>query len=167
MAKLNWSEAYRQQAFSDYEVFEKLNSSGVSYCHILRYMQMCTEKLAKSFISAQSNKERQPNSHKVLVQFIRATHNYEQLYLSMNFTKRNAYSNYLNKVILPVAKALEDYYPSGEYDKPNTEYPWEINNNIALPNDYYFPALDETNSRVAAFWDYIRKCFVFFSSQTY
>ena len=94
MAKVNWSEAYRKQALSDYLVLELLESSDQSYCHKLRYMQMCTEKLAKCYLSALSGKGRQPNTHERLVSFIHATRYYTRLYQYMNFKKRDAYWNY-------------------------------------------------------------------------
>ncbi len=167
MAKVNWSEAYRRQAVSDYEVLIILESVKVPYCHKLRYMQMCTEKLAKCFLSVLSGKERQPNTHERLVKFVLATRYYPKLYQYMNFKKKDAYWNYLDAWILPVAKALEDHYPSGKDDRPNTEYPWEMGDNVIIPSEYKFPGLSETNRKVVAFWNYIRSCFRFFSNQTY
>ena len=51
---MTWSEAFCTQAESDFRVFQKLmreNGSGeVAFCHCLHFLQMATEKLAKSFL---------------------------------------------------------------------------------------------------------------------
>lgn len=164
---ITWSEAYRRQAISDYEALVILESSDVSYCHKLRYLQMCTEKLAKCFLSYKRNNIRIENTHAKLVEFINATRYYKPLYTFLGYRSTNAYSYFLNKNIIQVAKALEDYYPSGYYDRPNTEYPWEINEAIQIPSEYEFINLNERTPQVAAFWVYISKCFRFFSRQQY
>ena len=47
---MDWSGAFLEQAKSDYEVFRLLNASRQSLCHRLHYMQMASEKTAKSFL---------------------------------------------------------------------------------------------------------------------
>jgi hypothetical protein len=48
---MTWREAFRQQALSDYAVFRHLTRvADIPVCHRLHYLQMATEKLAKSLL---------------------------------------------------------------------------------------------------------------------
>ena len=157
---MNWSEAYFLQAKSDYELLQLLlKQSGVPPCHAMHYLQMCTEKLAKGFLSMNQGGVRQPNKHERLVKFMRAARSYTRIRDSFGFKSQNQYDAFING-ILPIGEALETLYPSGNIDRPNPEYPWQNNIGVNCPCQYSFPNLDITNPKVLKFLMFIKICFI-------
>ena len=53
---MTWKQAFRKQARSDYDIFSEFNNATnlKPICHQLHYLQMATEKLAKSFFCDQT-----------------------------------------------------------------------------------------------------------------
>ena len=54
---MTWSDAFLRQAVSDYQMFKRLSDkrSDAAICHRLQFLQMATEKLAKSFLISDSS----------------------------------------------------------------------------------------------------------------
>ncbi len=119
------SEAFLAQSMSDMHVFDMLFlRGGVDDCHIVHYLQMFTEKLAKAAIySVSGNMKR---SHIALTKLpkIMATRRFaEKLGYQNRFDQYQAHL----KRIAPFCLAIERSCPavaSLAEDMPNTEYPW-------------------------------------------
>jgi hypothetical protein len=47
---MSWRDAFFVQAWSDYAVFEIMDDNNYPRCHVLHYLQMTTEKLAKGYL---------------------------------------------------------------------------------------------------------------------
>lgn len=142
---------------SDYNALRVLQGSTLEYCHELRYLQMCTEKLAKFYLSRQAGDQRQPNVHPRLTVFLRATRYDQKMHRRLRYS-RNQYLACLRD-ILPFAVALEELYPVGSNDRPNTEYPWERGDDVFCPCEYDYPELNPDDGRVRQFRFLLDKCF--------
>ena len=141
---MDWSGAFLEQAKSDYEVFRLLNASRQSLCHRLHYMQMASEKTAKSFLCKKGSQSKPQKSHKVLTQFLHASKGHpfirERLGFGDNYL---AYCTYIES-IMDIADKIENLAPSGTKEQPNPEYPWLVDGAVYAPCQYAFDELDKT-----------------------
>ena len=64
---MTWREAFLEQARSDFAMFDLLNEAKVPQCHVLHYLQMATEKLAKALSLSPRSQEAPPFTHAILV----------------------------------------------------------------------------------------------------
>jgi len=119
-------ELWWQQAKSDHDIFLLLRQQGVAQCHILHYLQMVTEKLAKAYFW----REESPPSknHAAFVQFLRflgqiRPADRERIAKLFSFSRFSDFQNWL-RMILPMAYELERIAPALANDGPNSEYPW-------------------------------------------
>ncbi len=123
-------EAYLAQAKSDLGVFDVLLQSQVEDCHIVHYLQMSTEKLAKAVICRQlgSNKK----SHIAFSKLFKMLDN--QLYAEcLGYEgKFDSYRCAIRK-FETLALGIERSCPavaSRSEDMPNAEYPWLLPNKV-------------------------------------
>jgi hypothetical protein len=138
---MNWKQAFKRQAESDYDVFVLLNKvEHLPVSHSLHYLQMTSEKIAKSFQCADD--KRPPLKHSVLKTFmvsLKATPAVRN-YLGYK-GKEEAFGNFL-RTMSSVADRIEKLAPSGQdVNSPNCEYPWQSRANpldIVAPVDYSF-----------------------------
>lgn len=152
---LTWKEAYLKQAKSDYSIFKKLNELQVDFCQELHYLQMASEKLAKSLTCPFDNTPPK-KTHYALVGFIRTI---KVIDFSKKFGQKNfvSYKNYIDS-ILPFADKIEKLHPSGEISRPNPEYPWEDNyGNVQSPIDYGFDDIKNDRIGMSKFKTFISK----------
>lgn len=120
---MSWKEGYLQQAKSDYETYRILTANKVKICHRLHYLQMASEKLAKSFMCRGSQRPTRL-THYVLVRFLQTTKKQPGISRLMN-DNQSVYCSYIDG-LLEIAKRVEDLAPSGgDFCKLNPEYPWE------------------------------------------
>ena len=136
---MTWQDGYLRQAESDYSIYSDLNKRRAPLCHRLHYLQMASEKLAKSFLCHGRHKPYK-KTHYALVRFLNSTKGHPSIPRLLGYSKnRLAYCAYIDS-ILDVAKRIENLAPAGGiYDKFNPEYPWkDIFGKIQVPSDYPF-----------------------------
>jgi len=137
---MNWRKAYLAQAWSDYEVFRKLNSDGHPLCHKLHYLQMATEKLAKGFLC---NADDPPpkKTHFVLVRFLQVSKHRPEWVKRLGYEGRNRVYASIVDNLLPLAERIEKLAPvGGDFDRINPEYPWmDSGGKVICPAAYSFP----------------------------
>jgi hypothetical protein len=119
---LDMKGAFRRQAISDYHVFELLKKNKVEICHQLHYIQMCTEKLAKSLNPVPGD----PKSvHPAFVHFVRNTAiRHDAFRRACKMKTKDAFRAYLQS-LEPMAQDIEDLAPEATQRRLNPEYPWK------------------------------------------
>lgn len=137
---MTWKIAFLQQAYSDYKLFLHLQQDAAPFCHQLHYLQMTTEKLAKGYLAYDNNRPEQ--IHNVFLKFMRSIRGNPELSRLYGCSPRQ-FREFIDS-LLPLAKQLEEVAPAGGKDKPNAEYPWELDNSIYVPATYNFPGLSFT-----------------------
>ena len=141
---MTWQAGYLRQAESDYKVFSDLKTAAL--CHRLHYLQMASEKLAKSFLCHGSLKPYK-KTHYALVRFLKSSKRTTNVSRLLGYTNNHlAYCSYVDS-ILEAAKRVEDLAPvGGDYDKLNPEYPWKDSSGaIQVPVDYPFAEFSRTD----------------------
>ncbi len=142
---MSWRKAYLKQAESDYAVFILLNTGNRALCHKLHYLQMTTEKLAKSFMSTETSPPPK-KTHFALVRFLKMSKSRPEIRRALGFEKNyKAYVSYIDS-LLDIAERVEQLAPvGGDYDVINPEYPWRDSlGNVQCPCSYAFPELRQT-----------------------
>ncbi len=137
---MTWRDAYLQQAWSDFKVYQDLNANGYALCHQLHYLQMATEKLAKGF-QCPIGGGPYPKTHFAFVKFLQQIKQQPRIYYSrLQFKSKNQFSSHTQS-LAPIADLIEKLAPAGgDYDKVNPEYPWADGaNNVYCPVSYGFP----------------------------
>lgn len=157
---VDWRAAYFQQAYSDYEMLLKLLADeNAPLCQTLHYLQMTTEKLAKSFLT-QPGGPRHPKTHDAFARFVVKFARFDKdLQSACGFTDVRQYSMYLDG-LCDLAQRVENLSPEGD-DHPNPEYPWEQNGVVIVPLTYPFPDLDlrQQSPKMAKLLKFIASCF--------
>lgn len=154
---MTWSRAFRRQAESDYQIFKRFagKDSDVAICHRLHALQMATEKLAKSYLSAGAS-EPPKKTHLALVRFIKALSSNPDIRDRFTFgNNRRQFKAYIDSLI-PLAEQIEALAPvGGDIERVNPEYPWlNGRQEIMCPADYSFPEFTKSDLvRLARFID--------------
>ena len=131
-------ELFLRQASSDFQMFERLqpmvNSRVVEACHALHYLQMATEKLAKTYFLKLGPIERRTatfpsfGAHLATRQRIRQALGYRD---SLSF--RNDLL-----MVAGLATGIEELAPDLADEGPNTEYPWPAPDYTHAPASFHF-----------------------------
>jgi hypothetical protein len=136
---MNWRDGYLRQAESDYRIYSDLNQRRAPLCHRLHYLQMASEKLAKSFLCHKRHKPYR-KTHYALARFLKSTKRHPAIPRLLGYGNYHlAYAAYIDS-LLNVAERFENLAPvGGNYDKLNPEYPWQDGfGKIQVPVDYPF-----------------------------
>lgn len=144
---MNWRDAFLTQAWSDYQLFEKLNSERCPLCHKLHYLQMATEKLAKSFLCSPKSDNPPRKTHYAFVRFLKLSKQRHHWRKGLGYEHNlNAYASYIDSLI-PVAERIEKLAPvGGNFDKVNPEYPWIDGERIVIcPALHHFSEFKKTD----------------------
>lgn len=153
----SWSQAFYRQARSDYEMYLLLNREGAPACHRLHYLQMCTEKLAKSYQSDPRTNSRPVRSHHAFVRFMQLVKSRPE------FRRRYGRSNdqfvAMIDSLLPLSRRIEELAPAGDQDAPNPEYPWEDGDTVRVPVEEAFANIDFTSPQMIKLLRFIDVCF--------
>jgi hypothetical protein len=137
-----FQQAWWRQSKADHAVFALLWRAQVSPCHLLHYLQMVTEKLAKAFFW-RSGSPPSKKSHVAFVKFLRylaaVRHDVPQRRIANLFACRR-FSDFQGRVraVLPIAYELERLAPNLANDGPNPEYPWPFVRPLVAPVDHDF-----------------------------
>lgn len=154
---MTWGQAFRRQAESDYQVFKRFSatSSEVPVCHRLHFLQMATEKLAKSFLIGTST-ETPKKSHFALVRFLRVVSSSPDIRDRFKFGNNpKQFKAYIDSLI-PLAEQIEALVPvGGDIERLNPEYPWlNGQQEVMCPADYDFSEFTKSDLvRFAKFID--------------
>ena len=158
---MTWAEAFRRQAASDYQVFKQFSASGskVAGCHRLHFLQMATEKLAKSFLIGVAS-DPPKKTHLALVAFLRTISTNRDIRGRFKFGNHpKQFQAYIDSLI-PLAERIQALAPlGGNLERPNPEYPWlSGQQEVICPADYDFRELTESEIvRFARFIDTLLK----------
>jgi len=119
-----WSNAYLEQARSDWDTREVVSENGCAVCHELHYIQMATEKLGKAVLLRSGNPlDSVIKTHKAFVSFLRVAARNPSLRQRFGWSVRQLRA-YM-KGIEPIADQIERLAPALSHEGPNAEYPWE------------------------------------------
>lgn len=138
---MTWREAFRHQALSDYAVFRHLMSQAdIPVCHRLHYLQMATEKLAKSLLLIGSN-ALEERSHYALVPLLRILPGRPDIRARLKWADNpKQFKTYIEKKVIPWAEKIQNLVPVGASDRLNPEYPWlNGRGEVECPAAYSFP----------------------------
>lgn len=129
-----------QQAQSDHDVFVLLRKAGVAQCHVIHYLQMVSEKLAKAYFWRSGVAP--PRSHAGFVKFLRflcqiRQTDRERVAGLFTFKSFDDFQYWVRKV-LPIAYDLERVSPDLANQGPNPEYPWPHDNPVSAPVNHTF-----------------------------
>jgi hypothetical protein len=120
--RLWWS-----QAKSDHDVFVLLRRQGVAECHLLHYLQMTTEKIAKAYFWQKGRPPRK--EHVAFVDFVKFLgssgngNDRKRIARVFGFQRFRSLQNLLRS-LAGLARSLERLAPNLADDGPNAEYPW-------------------------------------------
>jgi len=131
-----------QQAKSDHEAFQLLRRQGIAQCHLLHYLQMVTEKIAKAYFWHDGSSP--PKSHAGFAKFLRALGgiqplDQERIANLFAFTRFKDFQYWIEKPAMPIAYGLERLAPALANNGPNPEYPWPHEQPEYAPANYDFP----------------------------
>jgi hypothetical protein len=128
---------FLRQARSNHRVFELLRrAAGVEQSHVLHYLQMTTEMLAKAYAWKHSQST---FSHKVFVAFLRNLSGDRQACKCLGYEDQRSTWGTRLRECLPVARDVELLAPAVEQLGSNAEYPWPPAGPTTCPADYDFP----------------------------
>ena len=120
-----FQECWWEQARSDHLVFVLLREEGVEPCHLLHYLQMVVEKLAKAYRWRTGTPP--VLSHASFVIFLkmlisRTSLERERIALRLGFPGAESFKSFI-RASAPLAYDIERLAPTLAGDGPNPEYP--------------------------------------------
>jgi hypothetical protein len=120
---------------------------------------MASEKLAKAWSCSKHGTERPPQTHNVLLSFLRTAKDSRQIRSACKMSRQKArYQAYIEGLKL-FAKEIELLAPVGNIDKPNPEYPWYSIASVICPLDYSFHTIVTKHPQVTKFCGFLETCF--------
>ena len=151
------SDAFLAQAQSDLRVFSiliEMNRESVSECHVLHYLQMASEKLAKAIL-IRNNIE--VNKSHVSPSKLPGRLKNRNLASSLGYKNFRAYMAFLKR-ITPLMQDIEKLNPavaSANENMPNVEYPWfgrdnQLNDAWLVPANHDFGIVKKLKSQGSA-----------------
>jgi hypothetical protein len=141
--RLAFARAFLAQARSDWAVYKLLSASDVPACHVLHYLQMASEKLAKAYRlrDTEAPVEELTRHHTGFAKFL------NQYLLSPRFKERYHGKDHalqsMRKSAERLARAVERLAPaidSGATPE-NAEYPWQTGDRVVAPCEWSYPEL--------------------------
>ncbi|MCA1596475.1 MAG: hypothetical protein LC772_08645 [Chloroflexi bacterium] len=109
----------------------------VPLCQQLHYLQMATEKLAKSHLTSGASPP--TRSHDAFVKFLRVAKRRPDVRKACGYYDAAMFTAFIDS-ILPKAQAIEDLSPEGA-EHPNPEYRWQVGADVVCPVDHPFADL--------------------------
>lgn len=121
-----YQSVWWEQAASDYRVYRLLLHQVVEPCHLLHYLQMATEKVAKAYLWRDG--QAPSLTHSGLVQFLRnltlaSASERPRILRAFSFRTVATFRSSINR-LLPIAYEVETLAPTLARGGPNPEYPW-------------------------------------------
>ena len=131
-----------EQVLSDYKAFKIMEQARQDKCQVLHYLQMLTEKLAKTYFLRDNHPPKA--THAVFVKYLCDIGLYRpsRVIGALRFKNRRSLENFI-LMATPIAHEIEKLAPSlSNFDKPNIEYPWPHKFAKYSPSKYHFPIWD-------------------------
>jgi hypothetical protein len=137
----SYQKVWWKQAKSDHDAFLLIRRQGIAQCHLLHYLQMVTEKIAKAYFWRSGTPP--PQKHTGLPTFLRflgqiRTQDRERIAELFTFRRYADFQNWIRSVI-PIAHDIEHLAPALASNGPNPEYPWPHAQPQIAPVDHNFP----------------------------
>lgn len=144
----SYQELWWQQAARDHVAFQMTRSQGFAQCHTLQFLQMATEKIAKTYFWRSGSPP--PKSHAGFAQFLRflgqiRQRDRDRIATLFTFGRFDDFQNWINTV-QPMAYALERITPDLANDGPNPEYPWPHREPRVAPANHNFEVWGQLKS---------------------
>lgn len=136
-----WGLAFVRQARSDWRVYQLLSEASVPACHVLHYLQMACEKVAKAYrIRDLSSPIDELTRHHVgFTRFVSAF--LRSPMMCRAFENQTARHRTLMQEMNQLARLIEGLAPAVDREaRPeNSEYPWVAGDDVIAPCDYGYP----------------------------
>jgi hypothetical protein len=127
-------QLFLDQARSDYEVYDHLSRH--NNCRRLHYLQMCMEKLAKTYFWRGGSF---PGfSHHKVEPFLRALELRPDFHTMFGYQDLPRFNSQKNS-IFDLATRIQNLVPAGGNNGPNPEYPWPPTMPTIGPLTFIFP----------------------------
>lgn len=139
-----WPDAYLEQARSDWKVWDLLKRQEIQSCHIIHYLQMTSEKLAKAFLlsSGTIKVEKVQRTHLAFRRFLQVAARNAALQELLGMTSAQLRSHIAK--MIPIADTIERLSPALAEGGPNVEYPWQSpDHTIQIPTQFDFYQITE------------------------
>lgn len=168
---MDWRRAYLRQAKSDFELLQLLTGETAAgrcgRCHVLHYLQMTFEKLAKGYSSPATGPE-PAHTHKGAVQLVQLlipshpTNSGLHQAMQMSYPRRRAYLMSL----LPIVEMIERLAPSVARGGINPEYPWQAtsSSDVVAPIDHNFNVPELRADKISRVMKFLQTMFSFLQS---
>ncbi len=144
ITRSEWAKAFATQGASDLQVYEILTaheekkSGTVPSCHRLHYLQMATEKIAKSYLVGIGNLSPRTRSHIAVANCVKIY--YRSAPVKLKFAGKNDRREKIEAIMLDVAHKIEQLNPAVDDENvpANVEYPWSMEQNLVVPCRHKF-----------------------------
>lgn len=138
----NFQQRWWEQARSDIEIFRLLQKHNAAQCHLLHYLQMGTEKLAKAYLW-RSGKIPPKKTHSGFVNFLKFLGQIQERHRDrvaavFSFYRFSDFQKWI-RTVSPLAYELQRLAPDLANDGPNPEYPWPHHQPMFSPATHQFP----------------------------
>ena len=121
-----WREAFFAQAQSEQAVRQQLNLLKVEYSHQLHYLQMLTEKLAKSYASHPNSVDAPTTSHAAFVRLLQVIKGRPDVRRKLGYENPDVFTQFINS-LLPLADKIQRLAPNfAGTTNPNPSSLWGI-----------------------------------------
>lgn len=137
----NAQRLWWEQAKSDLTVYKQLRALGAHPCHLLHYLQMATEKIAKAYLWRSGNPP--PKAHTGFVRFLRAllsrpSGDLQWISKVLGFDRPKDLDTWVT-TNMSIAYDLMNIAPAEAHNGPNPEYPWPHEAPTHCPATHTFP----------------------------
>ncbi len=116
-------------------------------CHVLHYLQMATEKLAKAYFWRSGKVP--AKSHVGFSKLFRALADNQSAYAALGFKRVDEYRRWCRQTASGLSHEIESLAPSLANNGPNPEYPWPHHAPTETPASFSFPLWDKLQSEGA------------------
>ncbi|WP_433926598.1 MULTISPECIES: hypothetical protein [Sorangium] len=142
--RASWALAYIKQGGSDFEIYRLLSSiPGVPICHLLHYLQMAGEKVAKAyrFRDTDTDEERLTTEHVAFSRFMQSYLGSPEI--KQRYAGKDELLRETVKVARKLAREIEKLAPAvdREISPANAEYPWSDDGRVVVPCEFTYPNL--------------------------
>ncbi len=164
---MDWRRAYLRQAESDFNMLKLITSETVegryAPCHMLHYLQMTFEKLAKGYRTPPEGPEPR-HTHKGAVKLV-------QLLMRLNPAHGGLHLGGIQRkanlrALLPTFEMIERLAPSEANGGYNPEYPWQptSSSDVVAPIDHDFDVPELRADKISRVMKFLQTMFRFLQS---
>jgi len=142
--RAGWALAYVKQGGSDFTMYQLLSGMpGVPICHLLHYLQMAGEKIAKAyrFRDTDTAEDRLTTEHVAFSRFIQSYLGSPEI--KQRYAGKDEQLREIVKVARKLAREIEKLAPAVDRktSPANAEYPWLDDGSVVVPCEFTYPNL--------------------------